>query len=45
MSNPKPQSFKNHTSFDPWFHIFLTLVLDVEIHLVSFLRELPGKIY
>jgi hypothetical protein len=27
MSNPKPQSFKNHTSFDPWFHIFLTLVL------------------
>ena len=27
MNNPKPQNLKNHASFDPWFHIFLALML------------------
>lgn len=27
MNERKPQNLKNHTAFDPWFHIFLLLVL------------------
>jgi hypothetical protein len=38
MSNPKPQSFSNHSRFDPWFHglggIFLLVSL---ILLITFL--------
>ena len=27
MSSSNPQSFKNHASFDPWFHVVLLVVL------------------
>jgi hypothetical protein len=41
MSNPKPQSFKSHASYDPWLHIFLNLVLVLNffiaiVHLVRY---------
>lgn len=27
MANQKPQSFRNHASFDPWFHVVAFLIL------------------
>jgi len=36
MSEPKIQNLRNHASFDPWFHIFLTLMLVLNLgHAVS----------
>ena len=46
MSDPKPQSFRNHASFDPWFHglggilLLVTLVILI-VFLVLHLRTEP----
>ncbi|EQD42030.1 hypothetical protein B1B_14243, partial [mine drainage metagenome] len=39
MSETKPQTYANHTRFDPWFHFFLApialiLVIASIVHLV-----------
>ena len=31
MSNPKPQSFRNHASFDPSFHVVLAAMLLINL--------------
>jgi hypothetical protein len=46
MPAPKPQSFKSHASFDPWFHVvaLVTLVLLLALSIVLLVQNIHGQI-
>ena len=45
MSTSKPQSFRSHASFDPWFHAvaFLLLILNLVLGIVFLVRHLQTE--
>jgi hypothetical protein len=46
MSAAKPQNYKNHASFDPWFHVvaLVTLVLLLALSITLLVQNIHGQV-